>query len=286
LDCFFTSNLTDYDNSIIVDSCKKNNIPVFVSLHSGWPDPYKLFGHANKVIVWTFSHKEEVKRKSGIEAEVVGLGRSFISGLKTARQEKNDRTPLNRLRANPDESVILVISNAVHTGLFPVLEINSHLKSLAELFSVPDKLQGVVRLVVKCKPQFDHKKLYARIKKKYDKSDSVTIVDDIPIEHAMDASDMVILANVSTTAYMESVIKKKLTLFIENTPLLYCGQPKIPDGCVYKIANVEDIWPSITKFTENKELSFAEASLQYQNLKNDLPNDCFESKISTILKAI
>jgi len=245
LDCFITSNLTDTENWALCEVVKLKGVPLIVGLHSGWPDPEALLPRADKVMLWSESQRRHLAHLESADLNVTGaLG--YDEPIKPTLSFSGS-TPhhiLADLGVPPGRKVILVLTTNVNTGLFPVLDVDKHLATLAELFRVPLDLQGEVHIVVKTKPGFDHPQTYELIRETEALGNSVTIAVDTPLEEAVAVCDAVFLVNIPTTAYLDAIFRGKPLLFVSTVPLEYCGQPRLPDGGVYRILTASDIWPT------------------------------------------
>jgi len=248
LDCLITSNLTDTENWALCEVVKRKRIPLIVGLHSGWPDPEALLPRADTVMLWSESQRKHLAHLGSAELSVTGA---------LGYDEQIDPTPsssgtepshvLADLGVPPGRKVILVLTTNVNTGLFPVLDVDKHLATLAELFRVPLDLQGEVHVVAKTKPGFDHPQTYELIRETEALGSPVTISADAPLEEAVAVCDVVLLVNIPTTAYLDAIFRGKPLLFVSTVPIEYCGQPRMPDGGVYTILTASEIWPIVRR---------------------------------------
>jgi len=272
LDCFITSNLTDTENWALCEIAKRRKIPLLIGLHSGWPDPEALLPRADGVMLWSESQRKHLANRVAAAVSVTGaLGYDDLRSPDVFSHETGREEILQGLGVPPRRKVILLLTANVSTGLFPVLDVDEHLSTLAHVFRVPDDLRGEVHILVKTKQGFDHPRAYEQIRAAEGVGDLVTIVSDVPLEKVVTACDAVLLVNIPTTAYLDAIFRSKPVLFISTVPIEYCGQPQMPDEGISRILTAAGIWPTVRRLLLNPP--FREEILRAQRAfhESDMP---------------
>ena len=271
LDCFIASNLADAENAFLCQLMKRRKIPVLVGLHGGWPGPEALqLIDADKALLWGYSHRQLVGQGLSTSLEVTGtIG--YDQPLDRELSPSRKAEILSELGVPPTAKIVLVITNAVRSGLFPLLDVEKHLAVFAELFRVPPSLRPRVHVLVKCKPGWDLPRTYERIVETEGAADCVTVVTDVPMRDVVAASEVAVIVNLPTTAYLDPIFHAKPLLFVNTVPVDSCGQAHMPEGSVYTVLSKADIWPTLRRVLEDPTFRENVTRQEWEFVARDMP---------------
>jgi hypothetical protein len=265
---FLTSNLTDTENWVLCELMRRRGIPIYIALHSGWPDPVGLFDIAKAVMVWSRTHLEHVDER--VRDKV------FITGSLQYDKQRSDlgfdrKSVFGNEVKEKGQHVVLVLTTASRTGLYPVIDLEKHLHTLSVLFNIPGDLRDRVHIVVKVKEGHDHPDTYELIREEVGGSGNVSITANIPLQEAVSCCDVAVLVNIPTTAVFEPIFQGKPVVYVNVSTVQFCGQPHIPDGSLDTITNESQIWQVLREILSSKKLQDQVARREWKYQVSDMP---------------
>lgn len=239
-----TTSVSIEHQAEILEAARQLGIPTGTMPHSGTPVPAHHTLSAENMIVWTSDFNDGVDDTDQDRLVIAGLPEEIVYHGYDYDQ------PLAQVSG---KKMILVLTTLDATLSISV-EPERHQKSLESLVSIPVRLLSQVRLILKLHPGSVYRYIYEAVRLAAPQDALIEIIKFGAIGELVRQADVVVLANMPTSAYLVPLLEQKPLLYIHTASLT--GWPfalAAWDGPSV-IRRDEDIWPSLEQvlFSEDK----------------------------------
>jgi hypothetical protein len=181
---------------------------------------------------------------------------------------------------------LLLITNTAEYSLRPIIDIDSHIKSLKTFFEIPLEMNNKIEVVVKIKGHFENKALYSHLAAQNKSDVDISIYQDEGFLDLIDSSDLVVGWNLLSTAHLESVSRGKPVIIVKDSFLInYDSEPIFPDEIFLSIKG-KFFWTKILTFYKDRSQLKLMLSHQFRWLENEIPVGKYEKNMISGLKEI
>jgi len=228
-----TPNANVYQTTVI-EAARVLGIPSAVVPHSATPEGKHLLVRAEHAIVWSNDFIQQW-RYVGMPEErihVIGVPRTLVDD----GYRQSDQKP----ESVSNEKVILVLLVQANEAALPIVDFEQHVKTLRNLLRIPEHLRGKVKLLLKLHPIHDYQFLYQEIS-----ASGVEILKEAKLAHLVKTTDVTVLVNVPTSAYLMPLYEQKPLLCIRTTDVIETIFDFAHHGGKAVITQDEDVWPML-----------------------------------------
>jgi hypothetical protein len=180
------------------------------------------------------------------------------------------------------------MTNALELNAVPFTALASHVRTLAKLALVPDRLRRYVFVAVRRKPGIfgDSARMLQELCGF--SSEAVSLTDGLTFIEAVRLADCVVGVNIGTSGYFEILEENRPLLHVQTADVAAL-HPDLPADAVPRIIREEDMWPTIesvlfdsTRLGQVKQIQRAFA---LEDRKSQFYGDSIESAIRYIRRS-
>lgn len=290
LDLLIHSDHFTAEAAILAHVYRRKKTRVLVAPHSGWPvDPDWSLSHPSDfAIVASQSSAKRLAAISGVSRTLVAGG-ELVRPYESLRRTAQFPTAARGIRDTiGGRKLLLVMTNALELNSVPFTALASHVRTLAKLALVPDRLRRHVYVAVRRKPGVFGDSAEMLHELCGFSSEAISLADRLTFLEAVRLADCVVGVNIGTSGYFE--------ILEENRPLLHVQtadtaslQPDLPPDIIPRIIREEEMWPTIESVlfdsTRREHLKRIQRAFVLQDRKAQFDRDSIESVIRYIRRS-
>jgi hypothetical protein len=263
--------------SSIIEAARQQKIPAAILPHSAIPEGKDVILSGDYIIAWSRDFIDQWQSQ-GVEENrifVTGLPRSLVDdGL---RPQATSDEPEH----SEKKTILLLLATASVAGV-PIVDLNAHFQSLKNLVQIPEHLRGKVKLVFKLHPSADYQYLYQHLA-----TEDVEIIRHGNLANLVKTTDVSVLINIPTSAYLIPLYEKKPLLFIRTSTCLQSDIGLVKHGGEALITSDSEIWLKLERvlFSSSDQDRILQANHRYMTwmgLVNHSPLDALANAIEKI----
>lgn len=229
---------------VICMAAKKLGIPVVTLPHSGTPSIERLRLQADAAIVWTHDYKMRLvdEGMSADRVHVVGPPSSMV--FEAFPHSNAHKSWL----CGDKRKMVLILSEKPVQGLLAAINLSVYREIVWELLRIPRDLQDKVCLVWKGHPLpgADYNYFYQVAVRASEFPNLVSLTGHESLHALVEKSDVVVVPNTPTSAYLAALSLRKPLLFINAAGLkAELFKPAQWKGLV--VEKISDIWPTLRR---------------------------------------
>ncbi len=230
----------------VIEAARKRGIPSVLSMHSGVNDLHFRYPYADQVFVWGDIHQRQLA-ELGFPSDRIHItgNPNYDYLVDLQKNAASIRSEIRQKLGVLDDVISFLLVSAKSPYLLTFVDIAQHLYDIKALAKAVQALSRA-NLFIKPHPRYDDISVYRSLAKR---SDQITVVEDILLDHLLLACDVAVMVNYTTTGGIEALLLGKPLVWV-NASVKYPPMFSMFDQGALIISERDQIAPTLQQLQD------------------------------------